>query len=74
MTGNGPDKDNGISRRVGDPSAYQQAERAAHGGDLPRGPEPAQMQAAAQVAGMDRPLAGAQAIGVGAGGPAPRLR
>jgi glycolate oxidase iron-sulfur subunit len=67
MTANGPQQNNGTSRRVGDPSAYQQAERAADGGDLPRGPEPAHMQAAAQVAGMDRPAAGPQSIGVGAG-------
>jgi glycolate oxidase iron-sulfur subunit len=66
-TGNGQGSDNGPSRRVADPSSYQQAERAGRGDELPRGPEPAHMQAAAQVAGMDRPSAGAQSIGVGAG-------
>ena len=66
-TGNGQGSDNGPSRRVADPSSYQQAERAGRGDEMPRGPEPAHMQAAAQVAGMDRPSAGAQSIGVGAG-------
>ncbi len=50
--------------RVADPSQYQQADRAAHPGGLTTGPEPAHMQAAAQAAGMDRPLAGAQGVGV----------
>src|SRR5207244_2532975 len=58
------------AKRVADPSQYQQAERAAHPGDLPRGPEPAHMQAAAQAAGMDRPAAGPQAIGVAGAGAA----
>ena len=66
-TGNGRGQDDAPSRRVADPSSYQQAERATGRDELPRGPEPAHMQAAAQVAGMDRPLAGTQAIGVGVG-------
>ncbi len=70
-TGNGSGSHDAPSRRVGDPSAYQQAARSADPGALPRGPEPAHMQAAAQAAGMDRPSAGAQGIGVaGAGGAA----
>ncbi len=50
--------------RVADPSSYQHHERAAHPDDLPAGPEPAHVLAAAQAAGADRPAAGPQAIGV----------
>ncbi len=53
--------------RVADPSAYQQAERAANPGVIPLGPEPDSMQAAAQAAGIDRPGAEAQSIGGGSG-------
>ena len=52
-----------------DPSSFQQRERSAERDEFAPGAEPAHMQAAAQVAGMDRPSAGPQAIGVGSGGP-----
>ncbi len=60
MKGAGPE-------RVTDPSAFQQADRAAHPGGLARGPEPAHIQAAAAAAGEDRPAAGPLTVGVGAG-------
>src|SRR5690348_4531864 len=60
MKGAGPE-------RVSDPSAYQQADRAEHPGELAHGPEPAHIQAAAAAAGEDRPSAGPLAVGVGTG-------
>lgn len=51
-------------QRVADPSSFQHQERARQPGDLPFGAEPAHIQAAAQAAGVDRPQAGPQAIGV----------
>jgi glycolate oxidase iron-sulfur subunit len=59
-----PQKGDG-PKRIADPSSFQHAQQARHPDEVPTGPEPAHVQAAARAAGADSPSAGPLDIGAG---------